>query len=147
MVISMIIKFCFNLSVVYLCCGCVWVVHIYVARALRCHEVVMCRLHVFYVISYLLWLSVNGSSLYVLVLIVIVVRKLPPFKKMIRVYEKSWIKSQVEETKSWIYVNICFISYHIKFTHNTTLEHMQTTYISNKSKCVWRYRQVQHVYT
>jgi len=22
---------------------------------------------------------------------------------------------------------------------------MQTTYISNKSKCVWRYRQVQHV--
>jgi len=39
------------------------------------------------------------------------------------------------------------ISYHIKFTHNTTLEHMQTTYISNKSKCVWRYRQVQHVYT
>jgi len=32
-----------------------------------------------------------------------------------------------------------FISYHIKFTHNTTLENMQTTYISNKSKCVRRY--------
>jgi len=37
-------------------------------------------------------------------------------------------------------------SYHIILNLHTTLENMQTTYISNKSKCVWRYRQVQHVY-
>jgi len=34
------------------------------------------------------------------------------------------------------------ISYHIKFTHNTTLEHMQTTYISNKSKCMYTLKSI-----
>ena len=53
---------------------------------------------------------------------------------VIAIKECIWRSVQMSKVTATSYHHI--ISYHIKFTQNTTLENRQTTYISNKSKCV-----------